>query len=513
MPTLKQLSLPALLAFSIHAPTHAVTPDLQPLIRKSDFTYLGAFALPQGDYGASRFGYGGAGLSYYYDSIAGRHTLFMQGHAWYPGFVAQVEVPGDAHLEMSHTWDDFAQATVLQQFSDVTDGSLSSGIGDGASVYGMLGYGGRLIVGASMYYDAGGDQVNSHGVCGLDLSATNDFLGFFPMHGAANPRSKGGYMTTIPSEWRGLLGGPALTGKGGLPIISSNGCGPAATVFDPADVGRSDTIPGVTLLYYPLSDPLYDPTTQNPFFNLSTEITGVAFPPGSRSVLYFGKHGTGPYCYGCGCGEGTPGNPTCAPSADCPEYCYDPVDGSKGTHAYPYAHQVWAYDANDLVDVRNGTRQPHDVSPYEIWRLDELDTTGSAGMAGAGYDPLNGRLYIAEHYAEEPHVHVYQVDVSSAIRPARVGHAGGGGAPWIQRLDRNLFRVTITQWQTPAAGPELTVCRLDGEVIARSPFRAAASGSNHCAEWDATHVARGIYLVRVRPGDSMPTWTSTVVRQ
>ena len=402
------------LALGAAAAALAVTPDQQPLIQKTDFTYLGAFALPQGDFGGSRFGYGGCGLSFHRNPAGGQATLFMQGHAWYPGQVAQVAVVAEASLVRSNDWNALPQASVLQNFSDITEGRLATSIGDGASVYGMLPYAGRLIVGASMFYDAGGDQVNSHGVSGLTLANTGDFQGFFPMNGTANPRSQGGYMTLIPSEWQALLGGPAVTGKGGLPIISTNGCGPSATVFDPADVGVTNPIPGTTVLFYPLADPLYAVDSTNGFFVLGTEIVGIAFPRGSRSVLFFGKHGTGPYCYGCGCDSGTLGSPTCATTVDCPEYCYDPADGSKGTHAYPYRHQVWAYDATQLVNVKNGTVQASDVQPYAIWRMDEMDTSGSASMVGAAYDPDSSRLYVAEGYGEEPHVHVYRIAVPAA---------------------------------------------------------------------------------------------------
>ena len=51
--------------------------------------YLGAFLLPEGTYGHSRFGYGGAAPAYYRDD-SGRETMFMEGHAWYKGNAAQI---------------------------------------------------------------------------------------------------------------------------------------------------------------------------------------------------------------------------------------------------------------------------------------------------------------------------------------------------------------------------------------------------------------------------------------
>jgi hypothetical protein len=152
----------ALLALTTCSPSPAAGLPDQPLLQNSDFTYLGAFAMPQGQLGGSFFIYG--------------------GHALTP-------------------------------------------------------YHGRLIVAASEYYDADGSHVNTHGVSGFDLANGADFSGFYPFDAVASPRSLGGYMTTIPEEWQPVLGGPALSGQCCLSIIGNGFSGPAATVFDPDDVG------------------------------------------------------------------------------------------------------------------------------------------------------------------------------------------------------------------------------------------------------------------------------------
>jgi hypothetical protein len=123
----------------------------------------------------------------------------------------------------------------------------------------------------------------------------------------------------------------------------------------------------------------------------------MAFPNGSRSVLFIGRQGIGVFCYGTG------------------TECGDPVDESKGTHAYPYIHQIWAYDALDLQAVKYGLLQPWEVQPYALWQLDEMDSSGGATIAGAAYDPASGRLYITERYGESPAVHVYQITVPSPL--------------------------------------------------------------------------------------------------
>jgi hypothetical protein len=391
-----------------------VAPAAEGLLYKINMTYLGAFRLPQGDFGGSNFAYGGHALAPYHDPVSGKNTLFMEGHDWYPGFVAQVEIPPS--FVNSSNWDDLPQASVLQNFFDITDGKSDSLTNDTFFVYGMLPYNGRLAVGASEYYDANYSQVNSHGVSGFNLSTTNDFQGFYAVAAAANARSLGGYMTTIPYQWQSLLGGPALTGNCCLPIISANSAGPAATVFNPDHVGTVTPIPGTTVLFYPLAHPLAPETTQNNLFNLATHMGGIAFPAGSRSVVFVGRQGTGPYCYGCGINQGD----SCP--VDCEgECCVDPCDLTHGTHAYPYVHQVWAYDADDLVAVRNGQTQHWEPQPYATWTLDDMDTSGCADIKSAGYDPSRRLLYITQVFGDFPRVDVYRIGYPTDIlAPARI---------------------------------------------------------------------------------------------
>jgi hypothetical protein len=70
---------------------------------------------------------------------------------------------------------------------------------------------------------------------------------------------------------------------------------------------------------------------------------------------------------------------------------------------------VWAYDALDLLAVKNGHLQPWEVQPYAIWHLSEMDSSGSATVSGATFDPASGRVYITEAFGEDPVVHVYHV--------------------------------------------------------------------------------------------------------
>lgn len=355
--------------------------DELPRLSVNDLTYLGSFSVPNQDANGRPLGYSGHALSY----NPANHSLYFGGHDWYQE-LCEVGIPEP--LGAGQT------ATILQNCTDVSEGRLGL-IDDGSiKLGGTLLHQGQLIVSAYSYYDADGNQSVSHFVSSPDLSQSGDVAGPFAVGDWAGVVS--GYMAPVPAEWQAALGGPVLTGNCCLSIISRTSYGPAVTVFDPQDLGSQDPAPNIPLLAYPADHPLAEWDATSPLFNGSTQIRGIALPPGSRSLLFFGRQGIGEFCYGTG------------------EDCGDPVQSSQGTHAYPYVHQVWAYDLNDLASVSNGDLAPWEVQPYAVWRLDEMDDSGSATLSGAAYDPAGGRVYLTENYGEDPQVHVYQVSVPAA---------------------------------------------------------------------------------------------------
>jgi len=203
-------------------------------------------------------------------------------------------------------------------------------------------------------------------------------------------------MGTVPFEWQALLGGPALTGNCCRSIISKHSFGPAVSVFDPEDIDREKRIAAETLVHYTSRNQLGSgETSKNPFFNRATRVEGVAFPDNTRSVLFFGKHGTGEFCYGTG------------------SECGDAARSQKGNHAYPYVYQVWAYDANDLLRVKRGKMQPYRVLPYDIWQIElpqEVDNAHDTG--GVAFDPASRNLYFSQIRGDVKHlplIHVFRI--------------------------------------------------------------------------------------------------------
>jgi hypothetical protein len=367
------------------APSHAlraqsVDPTKFPLVSADDVKYIGSFEVDASDGTDTKEGWvswGGQALSV--NSAA--RTLLMSGHAWYRR-LCEVAIP-----------DDFERGTrVVQPCSDVAEGRLKQ-IDDGAetALGGSLVYKGRMIFSAYSTYDADGSQEKSHFVSGINLSQTGDVQGPFRVGKDEGAGFVSGYMGLVPDEWQSLLGGPALTGNCCLSIISRTSSGPALSVFNPDDIGREDPVPATELLGYPLDEALAPGTQKGLLYNDSTIIRGVAFPSGTRSVLFIGRIGEGDFCYG----EVTA--------------CPDPGSPYKGAHMYPYRHQVWAYDALDLLQVKQGAKRPWEVQPYATWRLTEMNSDGTATVAGAAYDQTTRRLYVTTDFGDYPRVHVYEI--------------------------------------------------------------------------------------------------------
>lgn len=391
-------------------------PTTEPLVQPANLVYLGSFQLPQivcSSPTYACFHYGGTAITY----NAADNSLYIVGHP-YGQQITEVSIPTPV---ITSNIANLPTATLLQNFSNALDSEVNLvNPTDPNSHYidGELVYGGKLIVSVYSYYDGSGTQTTSHFTRPLNLSTTGQLAGPFRV-GTQYPGFVSGYMSPIPPEWQSLLGGPSLTGNCCLAIASEQSNGPAVSSFNPSTLGTQNPAPATPLLGYPNSNPVSYQGTQSSWgttsdiYNGSTKITGVVFPTGTRSVLFFGRQGTGTFCYGPGVSTSPP------PSGD----CYDPAVSSKGTHAYPYRYQVWAYDANDLLNVKEGNVPEYAPHPYSIWALN-LPYSSDANphlIGGAAYDPATNRIYLSQEcvYANcSPIIDVFQVNLGASTTPA-----------------------------------------------------------------------------------------------
>jgi hypothetical protein len=368
-----------------------------PLLQSSNLAYQGAFRVPQGSTDQTSFFYGGTAPAY----NPAHNSLFMVGHDWYQRS-AEISIPTVIN---STNINSLNTATLLQNFVDATDGKLNDinpSDPNSKKIGGQLVYNNQLYVTGCAYYDASGSQTLSHFISGTNLSVSNDARGPYQIGSWAGIVS--GYMSPIPSAWQSSFGGPALTGNCCLSIISRTSLGPAASVFNPSDVGVNNPVPATPVVYYDINHPTLGScdTSHAVYFNCTTQIKGLVFPAGTRSVLFFGSQGTGPWCYGTGGASGGD--------------CYDPASSYKGGHAYPYKYQIWAYDANDLRAVKNGQKHPWDIKPYTVWNfnLPFERSTDRHNIGGAAYDPATQRIYVSQMCEDagcNPIIHVFKVNI------------------------------------------------------------------------------------------------------
>jgi hypothetical protein len=293
--------------------------------------------------------------------------------------------------------NDMPFASYVQPFADITEGHLVDVAADGAGLSGLMVYGNRLVGTASIFYDANDTQRVSHFSRSVQLNQRS-FSGWSQVWEKGRSGFVSGMMAVVPAEWRDKLGGPAVTGQCCIPIVSRTSNGPAAFSFDPAKLGEP-RVNATPLLYYTLNNATLGPWEgSNPTYGATTMIRAVAIIAGTRTVLYLGSNGIGPHCYGDGTSnkalDGTR-------SADGAHLCYDPTTSDKGSHAYPYRYQVWAYDLNDLAAVKAGKKKPWDVVPYGVWPLTLPTPEPMVRLGGIGYDAERQIIYLSQLRADQ----------------------------------------------------------------------------------------------------------------
>lgn len=359
---------------------YAVDPTQQPLLQSSDISYVGSFNLPRPATGESleSFDYGGMGLAVSSDG----KTLYVGGHV-YNQTLGRVSIPNP-----------IGGTAALIQAPVPVPGSIGGTCGSGVELSGALVYNGRLIVQKRCYYDNSGAVGSTHAAGNLNITG---FSSFSRLDNLQFKQYASGYMGLIPPEWTSLLGGPAFTGNSVMSINSQCSNGPSFYVFNPDQVGTSSPIPSIPLMYFPYpSGMLANPDVANDLFSKADQYNaGIVFPSGTRSILFISRHGYGSPTYKAadGCG------------------------GEAGNGAAPYRRQVTAFDANDLLSVKKGTKLPYAVKPYAWWTLPgPIDPCATFAYSGLAYDPVSRRIFAALGYGSSPEIHVWQV--SGAIAPA-----------------------------------------------------------------------------------------------
>lgn len=379
-------------------------PSALPRLALNDVMYVGGFRLPAHSANGDTFEFGGRQLTYNPAS----NTLFVGSRG---GRVAEVSIPSAVRTSNAAAMP-FAE--YRQPFFDPTEGNLSQITGEGVALDGLLVYGNRLYGTASVFYDALNSQRVSHYSRSLQLNERS-FSGWSRVWDTAKTGYVAGTMSVIPAEWRALLGGAATTGQCCIPVISRTSLGPSAFAFDPANIGQASVSASPLLYYTSEHATLGQWNASSPVYGSTTQMGGVAIIASTRTALYFGRNGLGPNCYGNGTSDQSLHGKM---SPDGVPYCYDPSSNDKGTHAYPYRYQIWAYDLNDFAAVKAGTKNAWDVTPYAVWPIELPTPEPTVRFGGVGYDAERQLLYVSQLYADRdgyayrPVIHTFQINAA-----------------------------------------------------------------------------------------------------
>lgn len=351
-----------------------------PLLKLSDLRYQGGFRLPAGTYGASSMNYSQGPIVY--DRY--NNSIFVVGHTDAQA-VAEFSVPPLVHS--TKISDLMIAPKPVQSFVRMLTNASAGNPQRLDTIAGLALVGPandrQLLVNAFEYYDAPADNTQTTLVVRSPGSLSNSAAdGFFTFSGGAGHTS--GWMSRIPQIWRPLLGGTHLTGQSsGQPIITRFSVGPSAFAFTPDAFSQSAPrqVSTQRLLDYSMSSPLHadlfnDSRHNDVWTHLSRVVYGLIVP-GTRTYMtigYSGGHESG-VCYKCN---------------SCGGYC--------ARSSSDYQHYYWLFDVADLLEVKQGSRSPSSVRPYDWGEFPTPFRTREIG--GGSYDQTTGLLYLTVQRAD-----------------------------------------------------------------------------------------------------------------
>lgn len=383
-------------------------PMQQPLLQLSDITYQGAFRLPAATFGSSSLNYSEGPIEY----NPTNHSIFIVGHN-HQQEIAEFPVPVLVKSDRLEALE--MVIAPIQSFTSVLDRTDDSNPQNLDRIGGMEYVATtppQLVVNCYEYYDAPGDNTLTTLVMSdSDSLAGEKVNGFFRFHGDAGHTS--GWISPIPPEWQSLLSGTHITGQSsGIPIISRTSVGPSAFAFNLEDLTKTtqvpDPVPTTRLLDFSLDNPLHSDLSNTEGDNdLWTHLSRVVYGmvvPGTRTYLTIGQSGghRSGVCYKCTQDNGNLCGGYCSPEAD------------------DYAYYYWMWDVSDLVKVKQGKMNSHEVRPYAYGEFATPFQTKALG--GGTYDPESGLLYLTVQradreqgtYSNPPVVVAYSMSIPTA---------------------------------------------------------------------------------------------------
>ena len=359
-------------------PADNANPAEQPLINLANFRFVGGFTVPADQYGETSLNYAKGVIE------QSDNSLFIVGHEHHD-MIAEFTIPEIINSEDISALNNAGDP--IQSPVSVLDRSASSNTQAIDDITGLEVIDGKLVINANEYYDAATDNTHTTLLAenAFDLQSSS-IDGYYELNGAAHAA---GWISSVPPEWQTTVGGDYLSGSSsGRPIISRHSVGPSAFITSASDLLEADAgdleIPTAKLLDFsleqPLHEDLFNETRSNDLWTHTSVAVYGFIVPGTRTYATFG-HSSG---HQSGIGykiTQTDGNL-------CGGYC--PFDSNDQYNYY------WFWDMNDLLSVKNGERQAHDVRPYAHGQFEvPYQTSGFNPIGGASYDAVTNTLLVS----------------------------------------------------------------------------------------------------------------------
>ncbi|NQY86764.1 MAG: hypothetical protein HRT51_03285 [Colwellia sp.] len=379
------------------------------------FEYQGGFRFSGEVFGDSNY----TNLSYAPGVIAynpTNHSLFIVGHSREQA-IAEFAIP---EIVNSQNMADFkVQENIIQGFVDFHEtGRVDTGIDQRFRITGLALIEGKLIANYMDWYDASGSETDTTVVFqDANNLSTSKIIGPFEFEGAMHAA---GWITPIPLEWQQSLGGRYVSGFSAGAILSRLSVGPSAFVLTDVDSlinAKHGTVikSGVLLDFnYPQNilydktvygegsinqdDILYNKDLQNDLWTRNSGASHGFIVPGSNTYVTLGYSGG----HESGLGYKITQNDGNLCGGPCPFIAAE---------RYNY---IWLWHVSDLLKVKQGLMEPHDVRPYEYGKF---DTPINAELRGASYDADSGLLYVSLKdgdttalYSRPPLFYVYKIN-------------------------------------------------------------------------------------------------------
>lgn len=429
------------------------------LVQPADFTYLGAFRLPDGGERPLTFEYGGNAMTFRpgpdSDGDGFPGSLFISGHDRLPygelpdgDQIAEVSIPAPGQ---SRNLAELPKAQFIQDFHDVAAGrftSMEEIVRMGMQYLEAPATGPIIHLAWGQHFEPE-PPAATHAYFGPDLSAP-DLQGAWFI-GEQSFYSVNDYLFEIPADWADAYASSRYLATGRYRDGGWSGMGPAVFAYRPWQEDGSQPpadahLPETTLLLYESS--LNNESIERCLdgYQHPDEWAGGAWlttRTGRTAVLFAGTKSTGEkYWYGfanpagadspCVAGDFVGQFTVCrlADGSSCPAEDLVECSGHndyRGWWSTRFDAQFILYDPADLAQVASGTMQFWEPQPYAAidideglyfnppeWEFENLGTGDQRRnrIGAVTYDRENDLIYVLELFGEgaKPVVHVWRVD-------------------------------------------------------------------------------------------------------